>query len=139
MVSLKELNSDLKKLGDDYFISELNFVPDISQWAKDNNKELGEPHLPMKLIAETDDKLTMVIQSETGEDMLSDVIKNLGVRWSVKDNVTDIDKKLNSTKKQVAYCFLKEYARSLHKIEGDELSEDEWVLEEMDYLGYFNE
>ncbi len=139
MISLKESYNDLKKLGDDYFISELNFVPDISKWAEKNNEELGEPHLPMKLITETDDKLTMVIQSETQEEIILDVIKNLGIRWSVKDNVTDMDKKLNSTKKRLAYCFLKEYARSLKKVEGDELSEDEWVLEEMEYLGYFNE
>jgi len=139
MVSLKELDNDLKKLGNDYFVDELKYVNDISKWAEENDKNLGEPYLPMKLIAETDDKLTMIIQSETGEEKLSDVIKNLGVRWSVKDNVTDMDKKLNSTKKRLAYCFLKEYARSLHKIEGDELSEDEWVLEEMEYLGYFNE
>jgi len=71
--------------------------------------------------------------------MLSDVIRNLGIRWSVKDNVTDMEKKLNSTGKRLAYCFLKEYARSLQKIEGGALAEDEWVLEEMEYLGYFDE
>ena len=93
----------------------------------------------MKLVTETDDALTMVVQSDVSEEHLDDVVRNLGVRWSVRDNVSDLEKKLNSTKKRLAYCFLKEYARSLQKFEGDEILEDEWVLDEMDYLGYFRE
>ncbi len=139
MVFLKEFDNLLKKLGNDYFIDKLHYVPDIMQWAEENDHDLAEPYLPMKLIAKSDDSLVMVIQSEISEGMLADVIKNLGIRWSVKDNVTDMDKKLDSAKKKLAYCFLKEYARSLHKIEGDELSEDEWVLEEMEYLGFLDE
>lgn len=139
MFSIRECGNDIKKLGEAYFINKLNFVPDVAAWVKENDMELGEPHLPMKLVAESDDELTMVIQSEINEEMLSDVVNNLGIRWSVKDNVTDMDKKLNTVKKRLAYCFLKEYARSLQKIEGDELSEDEWVLDEMQYLGYFDE
>ncbi len=139
MVDIKEYEKDLEKLGNDYFVNELKYVSDISKWAGENDKALSEPHMPMKLIAETDDTLTMVIQSETGDEMISDVVKNLEIRWSVKDNVTDMSKKFSSTKKKLAYCFLKEYARSLQKIDGGELLEDEWVLEEMEYLGYFNE
>jgi len=139
MIAVREFEEDLRKLGNDYFIHALNQVPDIAAWAEENNRTLGEPHLPMKLIADNGDSLSMVIQSEISEAMLSDVIKNLAVRWSVKDNATDIEKKLNSTKKRLAFCFLKEYARTLDKVEGGELSEDEWVLEEMEYLGYFEE
>ena len=139
MLSIKDYKKDLKKLADDYFINTLNFVPDITAWAKNNNSPLGEPHLPMKLVTGSGDELTMVMQAEVNEEMLSDVVKNLGIRWSVKDNVTDMDKKLNTAKRRLAYCFLKEYARSLNKAEGDELSEDEWVLDEMEYLGFFNE
>jgi hypothetical protein len=139
MIAVREFEKDLKKLGDDYFIDALNQVPDIAAWAKENDRTLTEPHLPMKLIADNGDKLSMVIQAEIHEEMLSDVIRNLGIRWSIRDNATDIEKKLDSTKKRLAFCFLKEYARALNKVDGDELLEDEWVLEEMEYLGYFEE
>jgi hypothetical protein len=139
MIAVREFEKDLKKLGDDYFIHAMKEVPDIAVWAKETGRTLTEPHLPMKLVAENGDKLSMVIQSEIDEEMLSDVIRNLGIRWSVRDNATDIEKKIDSTKKRLAFCFLKEYARALNKVEGDELLEDEWVLEEMEYLGYFEE
>lgn len=139
MVAVTEFEKDLKKLGEDYFINELKQVSDITVWAEENSRTLSEPHLPMKLIADNGDTLSMVIQSEISEEMLSDVIRNLAVRWSVKDNATDIEKKLDTAKKRLAFCFLKEYVRTLNKVEGGELSEDEWVLEEMEYLGYFEE
>lgn len=139
MISVKEFAKDLKKLGNDYFVNEIHQVPDIASWAEEHDTLLGEPHLPMKLVTNNGDSLSMVIQSEIDEQSLSDVIKNFSVRWLVRDSSVDMDAKLNSTKKRLVYCFLKEYARSLDKIEGGELSEDEWVLEEMEYLGYFNE
>jgi hypothetical protein len=43
---------------------------------------------------------------------------------------------LNSIK---AYCFLKEYARSLKDVSGDELLEDGWTIKAMDKLGFFRE
>jgi hypothetical protein len=93
----------------------------------------------MKLVAKTDDKLSMIVQSEISDEMLSAVIKNLSMRWSVKDNVTEIDKKFSNIKKRLAYCFLKEYARALKKVDGGEIAEDEWVFDEMEYLGFFKE
>ncbi|MBI5664661.1 MAG: hypothetical protein HZC49_06200 [Nitrospirae bacterium] len=136
MVSLKKYKKDLEKLSLDYLIFNIKYVPDIMEWAVENNQMLGEPHLPMKLVVESDDDLTMVLQSEVKESMISDVIKNLSVRWSVRDNTVDMEKKLDTTRKRLAYCFLKEYARALQKVDGGEISEDEWVLEELDYLGY---
>lgn len=138
MVSIKKYKKDLEKLSLDYLVFNTKYVADIAQWAADNNTSLGEPHLPMKLVVESDDDMTMVIQSEAKEEMIADVIKNLGIRWSVKDNVTDIEKKLDTDRKRLAYCFLKEYARALDKVDGGELSEDEWVLEELEYLGYLD-
>jgi hypothetical protein len=139
MISVREFENELKKLGDDYFVNEFHEVPDIASWAKEHEAELGEPHLPMKLVTHNGDSLSMVVQSHIDEKMLSDVVKNLAIRWSVRDNAVDMEKKLDSTRKRLAYCFLKEYARALQKIEGGELLEDEWVFEEMEYLGYFNE
>lgn len=139
MINIKDYDPVLKELGTDYFIGELQYVPDIISWAKEAGRDLGEPHSPMKLIADSDDSLTMIVQDNIPDEILSDVIKNLSIRWSVKDNVTNFDEKFNSDKKKLAYCYLKEYARALEKTEGNELTEDEWVLDEMEYLGFFNE
>jgi len=138
MISLKDHEEVLQDLGKEYFINSLKFVPDIKAWAEKNNTELSEPHQIMKLVAGTGDTLTMVMQSETGSGMIDDVIKNLGIRWSVKDNSVNMEMKLNSLKKRLVYCFLKEYARSIKRI-GEELVQDDWVLAEMDNLGFFDE
>ena len=111
MISLRDHEGVLQDLGKEYFIYNLKFVPDIKAWAEENNTELSEPHQIMKLVAEKGDKLTMVMQSDVRDEMIDDVIKNLGIRWSVKDNSINMELKLNSLKKRLVYCFLKEYAR----------------------------
>jgi hypothetical protein len=139
MNNMKDYEELLRELGIGYFVQELQYVPDISIWTKENDIDLGEPHHPMKLIAKTDDTLVMVMQEEVSDKMLNDVINNLSVRWSLKDNATDIDAKLSSTKKKIAYCFLKERARTMKDVGRDDLIEDQWVLEEMEMLGFFKE
>lgn len=138
MISLKDYEGVLKDLGKEYFIHNLKYVPDIKAWAKENNTELSEPHQIMKLVAGAGDKLTMVMQSDIRSEMIDDVIKNLGVRWSIKDNTVNMEMKIDSLKKRLVYCFLKEYARSIKRI-GEELVQDDWVLTEMEKLGFFNE
>ncbi len=139
MINIKDFDDTLKKAGNGYFIEELQYVPDIMSWASAHKKPLSEPHNPMKLITSSKDSLSMVIQEQVTDEFLEDVIKNLSVRWAVRDNATDMYKKFDSIKKRLVYCFFKEYARALEKTDGDELVEDEWVIEEMEYLGYFNE
>jgi len=138
VVSLKKYKKDLEKLSLDYLVFNIKYVPDITEWAAEHNTQLGEPHLPMKLVIESENDMTMVIQAEIHEEMIADVIKNLGIRWSVKDNVTDMEKKLDTDRKRLGYCFLKEYARALQHVDGGELSEDEWVLEELEFIGYLD-
>jgi len=138
MIPLKDYEVALKNLGKEYFIHNLKYVQDIKSWAKENSTELSEPHQLMKLVAATGDKLTMVMQSDIRNEVLDDVIKNLGVRWSIKDNTVNMEMKLNSLKKRIVYCFLKEYARSIRRI-GEELAQDDWVLTEMETLGFFKE
>jgi len=138
LISLKDYERVLKDLGKEYFIQSLQYVPDINAWAKDNNIRLSEPHQAMKLMTDEGAGLIMVMQSDVVSE-IDDVITNLGVRWSLKDTATNMDKKLNSVKKRIIYCFLKEYARSVKRLGDDELVQDEWVLSEMGSLGYFNE
>jgi len=139
MISLRDHEGVLQDLGKEYFINNLRFVPDIKAWAEENNAELSEPHQIMKLVAEEGGALTMVIQSDIRSDMIDDVIRNLGIRWSVKDNSVNIELKLNSLKKRLVYCFLKEYACSIKRIGEEDLVQDEWALAEMDNLGFFDE
>jgi hypothetical protein len=109
----------LGNLALEFLINNVRYVPDLASWAKKNNLDLYGPHQLMKLISEEDDTVTMVMQSEIPEEMLDGVITSLGIRWSLKDNVFDPSKKLNSVKKRMAFAFLKEYARALKDVGGD--------------------
>jgi hypothetical protein len=81
----------------------------------------------------------MVVQKEVKDEMINDVIKDLGIRWSLRDNVTDMDTKLNNVKKRLVFCYLKERARTMKDVGGDEQVEDQWVIDEMEPLGFFKE
>lgn len=131
----KDYDHILRTLGEEYFISKIMYVPDISVWAKENNIDFSEPGQPMKLIS-SGDSLAMVIQSEIKREILDGIINGLSVRWSLKDNISNPADKLNTTKKRLVYCFLKEYVRT--RID-EELHQDEWVIKEMEKLGYFTE
>lgn len=139
VILAEDYENILGNLALEFFIRNVRYVPDLSSWAKKNNLDLHEPHQLMKLISEADDTVTMVIQSEISEEMLDNVITNLGIRWSLKDNVTNPSKKLNSIKKRLAYSFLKEYARSLKDVGSDEFLQDDWAIKAMDVLGFFKE
>jgi hypothetical protein len=139
MIDIREYEEVLQKLGGQYFIKDLATVPDLTSWAKDNNQDLSEPYNPMKLVANTDDSLSMVVQKQIKDEKLDDVIKNFSIRWALHDTVTDIDCKLNSIKKRLVFCYLKERSRTMKDVGGDEQVEDQWVIEEMESLGFFKE
>lgn len=138
MILAEDYESLLRNLGTEYFVQNIRFVPDLILWARKNNTGLNEPHQLMKLVS-SDNELTMVIQSEISEETLDKFITGLGVRWSLKDNVADIPKQLNSTKKRLVFAFLKEHARSRKDFDGDELHEDDWAMKAMEKLGFFRE
>jgi hypothetical protein len=139
MIDIKLYEDILINLSGQYLIKDIQFVPNLMSWSKENNHDLSEPYSPMKLVATQQDTLTMVMQKKIDDDMLNDVIKNLSIRWSLRDNVTDIDKTLNSIKKRLVFCFLKERAITMKDIGGDEQVEDQWVLDEMATLNFFKE
>jgi hypothetical protein len=128
----------LNEIGDKFIVRDLRYVPDLRGWAESNSVDLHEPHQLMKLIS-ADDTVTMFIQSEITDQKLDDNIRNLSVRWSMVDNMTDISGKLNTVKKRLVFSFLKEYARSLKDLRNDELLEDEWAMKAMKELGILNE
>ncbi len=131
----EELLSDTSK---EFFVSAIRYVSDIGSWAKERKVGLSEPFQPMKLMAEGKG-LVLFEQSEIPDDMLNDVIISLSVRWSLRDNISDPSKQLNTVKKRLAYCLLKECARTVGSLGGDELLEDEWAIKRLEKLGFFLE
>ncbi len=138
MIYTQDFEETLRGVGREFFVNDLRYVSDLPAWSKERAMDLSEPSQPMKLITEGG-RLVLFLQSDVPEDMLDNVITALSVRWSLKDNAADPSRRLNSVKKRLAYCLLKEYARSNAKLAGDELLEDEWALTTMERLGFFLE
>ena len=139
MIDIRKYEDVLQMLGGHYFVKDLGAVPDLTSWAKENKQDLVEPYNPMKLVANTDASLSMLFQEQIKDEKLDDVIKNFSIRWALHDTITDIDRKLNSIKKRLVFCYLKERARTMKDVGGDEQVEDLWVIKEMESLGFFKE
>jgi len=137
MIFVDDFDDRLRSLGREFFIFDIQYVSNLKSWANQKDILLEEPAQPMKLIAAEDNRLTMVVQSEISDEALDGIITGLGVRWAVRDVAADIEKRLNSIEKRLAYYFLKEYARTKKDLAGDELLEDEWAINEMEKLGFF--
>jgi len=128
----------LTNLGREYFVSRIEMVPDLKAWATQKGSELNEPAQPMKLIRENEG-LAMGVQAEVGEEALDNVITAVGVRWALRDTVTNIFERLNTVKKKLGFYFLKEYARTMKNVGGSEILEDDWAMQELEKLGCFRE
>jgi len=137
MIFVDDFDDRLRSLAREFFIFDIQYVSNMKSWAKQKNISLHEPAQPMKLVTDDDNRLAMVVQSEIGDGVLDGIINSLSVRWTVRDVAADIAKRLNSIEKRLAYCFLKEYARTKKDLTGDELLEDEWAIDEMEKLGFF--
>lgn len=137
MIFLEDFDDRLKSLGREYFVFEIQYVPDIPAWAGQNHQALNEPAQPMKLIKGKGDRLVMMVQEEISDKILDSIINALSVRWTLMDVAGDITKRLDTTEKKLVYYFLKEYARSKQDMAGDELLEDKWAIDQMEELGFF--
>jgi hypothetical protein len=138
VIRIRDYDDMLRRVAGEFLVFTIFYVQDLRSWAKEKGIDLSEPSQPMKLTA-VRDKLMLFVQEDIEETKLSQVITALEVRWSLKDNVSDPSKMLNSLKKRLGYCFFKEYARTLNGVAGDDLLEDEWAIREMEKLGFFNE
>ncbi len=138
MIYVQDYDAVLQKIGAEYIVSAVHYVRDLISWSREKGVALNEPSQTMKLFTEGK-RLMMFVQSEIPETVFDDIVRALSVRWSMKDNITDPAVSLNSVKKRLAYCFLKECARTVKDVAGDELLEDEWTMQEMEKLGFFRE
>ena len=138
MIHAQDYDEMLRRTGQEYFVSALHYVRDLRLWANQKKVGLNEPSQPMRL-STRGKGLMLYVQSEIPEAMLDNVVKGLSVRWSLKDNAADPAATLNSVKKRLAYCLLKECGRTVRELEGDELLADEWAIKEMERLGFFRE
>lgn len=139
MIYVKDYESVIRDLGEEYFVSDMRYVENLRAWADQTGTDLDEPNQPMKLITSSDDGLVMMVQDRVSEDTMQDLMNGLSVRWSLRDNVSDTEKLLNSLKKQLSFLYLKEYARTVEDVGGDDMIEDEWAVRELQKLGFFNE
>lgn len=138
MIYAQDYDEVLRRTGREFFVSTLHYVRDLQAWSKQKGVDLSEPSQPMRLFTEGKN-LMLIVQSEIQESMLDDVVRGLSVRWSLKDNASDPAASLNGVKKRLAYCFLKEYARTVKGVAGDELMEDDWAIKEMEKMEFFRE
>lgn len=138
MVHTEEYDDLFQNIAPQFFISALYYVTDLASWSRQKGVGLSEPAQPMKLFTEGK-RLMMFLQSEIEDEVLDDTVRALSVRWTRRDNVADPSSSLNSTKKRLAFCFLKEYARTLKETAGDELLQDQWAIREMEQFGFFRE
>ncbi len=138
MIRVRDYHEMLQKTAREFLVFTIHYVDDLRSWAKQKGIDLHEPAQPMKLMP-SGNKLMLIVQEDVDADMLEKAVTAMGVRWSLKDNVSDPSGRLNSPKKKIAYAFLKEYARTLNGVGGDELLEDDWALTEMEKLGLFRE
>lgn len=138
MIYVQDYDEALRKTAVEFFVSPIRYVTDLRSWSRQKGVDLSEPSQPMRLFTEGK-SLILIVQSEIQESMLGDVIRALSVRWSLKDNASDPAASLNSVKKRLAYCLLKECAKTVKGVAGDDLIEDEWTIKEMEKLGFFLE
>lgn len=138
MISIRDYDGILRKVAQDFLVFNVHYVHDLTSWAKQKDVTLSEPYQPLKLLP-ADNKLMLFVQEDVEEESLEKVVRALGVRWSLRDNLSNPVLRLNSAKKRIVYCFFKEYARSLHGVGGDELLEDDYAMREMESAGFFNE
>ncbi|MBZ0156895.1 MAG: hypothetical protein K8I29_11895 [Alphaproteobacteria bacterium] len=138
MVHAEEYDALLKDIGREYFVPTIRYVPDLAAWARQNRVDLHEPRQPMKLVVDEEEGLVMVVQAEVAEDILDAIITGLDVRWQVVDNAEDLSLRFDTMERRLAYCFLKEYARTRESLAEDERLEDEWALRQMERLGLFD-
>ncbi|OGP64109.1 MAG: hypothetical protein A3K22_02340 [Deltaproteobacteria bacterium RBG_16_42_7] len=138
MIYVQDYDEVLKKTAGEFFMSTLHYVGDLQSWSRQKGVDLSEPSHPMRLFTEGKN-LMLLVQSEIQESKLDEVIRALSVRWSLKDNASDPATSLNSVKKRLTYCLLKECAKTVKGVAGDDLLEDEWAVKEMEKLGFFHE
>lgn len=138
MIFAEDFENMLRDTGKEFLISDVKYVSDILAWSKEKKVDLSEPSLPIKLVTEGG-SLVLFVQSEIPDEMLDNVITGLGVRWSLRDNMSNISRRINTVKKRLAYCLLKECAKTVEALGRDELLEDEWAMNRMEELGFFLE
>ncbi len=82
MIYLRDYDKTFKVLADEYLISRVEYVDNLKDWSKKKKIALSEPEQPMELISDNK-KLYIIIQSYITDDVLEDIIRALGVRWSL--------------------------------------------------------
>jgi len=113
-------------------------VEDIAAWCTEHGMQERDRDKPLKLVSGNGAGPHMLITAMIPDQVIEERINALRMRSQLKSVAFDRVDRLNSATKKLSYLFLKEYAASIPDLAGDELASDEWVFEQMEYLGMFN-
>lgn len=116
---------------------EIIFVESVAKWCKEHGVEERDTQRPFKAVL-TDGRCWMVIRSEIPEETIHERINAARMRDQIMSVASEQVDMLDSTKKQIAFLFLREYASSLPDIDHDRIA-DAWAFDEMKRLGLFSE
>ncbi|MDA8084679.1 MAG: hypothetical protein M0024_13555 [Nitrospiraceae bacterium] len=113
------------------------FVDSVSDWCKDQGIEEPDKDRPLRMVIREPGGCRMLIRKEIRDEVISRRMNALSVRNQPLNVASDVAERLNSDRKKLAYLFLSEYAGSLPEIRDDERMTDEWAINEMERLGFF--
>ena len=113
------------------------FVDDIYDWCAEHGIPEADAERPFKIILTKLPECKMLIREYLPEAVMEERINALRLRDQMKNVAYDKADMLNSVRKKLAFLFLKEYTASVPDLAGDELAADDWVLDEMERLGFF--
>ncbi len=116
---------------------EIIFTENIARWCREHGIDERDEQRPFLALA-TDGRCGMVIKEQIQDKVLHERINAARMRDQILSVANEQVDLLDSTKKQLAFLFLREYATSLPDIEYDRLA-DEWAFEQMKRLGLLTE
>jgi hypothetical protein len=112
------------------------FVENIADWCRKCDIPEPDKERPLKFISHKGYGSKMLVKEDISDNILNERLNALSIRGQLLSVAHDRSELLNSDEKQLAYLFLSEIANGLHKMH-DELLADNWVFEEMEKRGFF--
>ena len=118
--------------------TELSFVDSVRDWCKDNDIEEPDREKPMRFIIQNDKACKLVVKDILLRKEVEKRLNALRVRSALVNVANNRADMLDSDRKKLAYLILNEYASTVQTPD-DELLADQWVFDELERKGLFNE
>lgn len=118
--------------------TELSFVDSVRDWCKDNDIEEPDREKPLRFIIQNDRACKLVVKEILPPKAVENRLNALRVRSALVNVANNRADMLDSDRKRLAYLILSEYASTVQTPD-DELLADQWVFDELEKRGFFNE